>query len=286
VTRFRGEWWYGWPEVVPVCAVTPVARAAQAIISELTLGDTSQAGDAVITDLAVRRKLRQAAQGVFRPNTLSPAPGLAPGPGRPPDSTHPPVVIAGSTSAVSGLPGGPAGDRLAGAGAELAIAGFQVEVVDRWSDGGPAVLAVTSPVTGARAEVTAHGMELELRCWGGPPGEGHGRIIAQVTAVLAAGGGEGGAAAEQVTATPGERRVLLACLRDQLAGLGVRASPQPGGQSLGIWPGLYAGVSQDGTRYGWTTGGGVRTHPADDPDGAARRIAARHDMLTGGGDDG
>jgi hypothetical protein len=158
--------------------------------------------------------------------------------------------------------------------------------VDRWSDGRPSVLAVTSPVTGARAEVTAHGMELELGCWDGPPGDGHGRITAQVTAVLAAGGGEGGAAAEQVTATPGERRVLLACLRDQLARLGVRASLQPGGQSLGIWPGLYAGVSQDGTRYGWTAGGGVRTHPADDPDGAARRIAARHDMLTCGGDDG
>jgi hypothetical protein len=292
VTRFRGEWWYGWPEVVPICAVTPVGRAAQTIISELTLGDTSQAGDAVITDLDVWRKLRQAAQDVFRPNTPGPAPaGLAPGPARPPDSTCPPAVIADSTPAARGLDR--AGDRLAGVAAELAIAGFQVNVVDRWSDGRPSVLAVTSPVTGARAEVTAHGTELELRCWGGPPGDAHGRITAQVTAVLSAGGGEGGAAgtpavtaAEDVTASPGERRALLAHLRDRLAGLGVRASPQPGGQSLEIWFGLYAGVSQDGTRYGWTTGGGVRTHPADDPDGAARRIAARRDMLTGGGDDG
>jgi hypothetical protein len=290
VTRFRGEWWYGWPQVVPICAATPVTEAAQAIVSELALGDVSQAGDdADITDLAVWRKLRPAARDVLSPNTAGPAHvGLAPVSGRPPDGTGPPAVTAGSAPAACGLPDGQAGDRLAGVAAELVIAGFQVDVVDHWSDGRPAVLAVTSPVTGARAEVTAHGTELELRCWGGPPGDADGRIIAQVTAVLTAGTGGGSVgvtAAEQVRVSARERRVLLAYLKDQLAGLGVLASPQPGGQCLEIWPGLYVGVSQDGTRYGWTAGSGVRTHPADDPHGAARRIAARHDMLTSGGQD-
>jgi hypothetical protein len=289
VTRFRGEWWYGWPQVVPICAVTPVAEAAQAIVSELTMGDVSQARDADITDLTVWRKLRQAAEGVFRPNAAGPAPaGFAPVSGRPPDGTGPPAAIAGSTPAACRLPGSQAGDRLAGVAAELAIAGFQVDVVDRWSDGRPAALAVTSPVTGARAEITAHGTELELRCWDGPPGDADGRITERVTAVLTAGTGDGAAgvtAAEQVWVSSRERRVLLAYLQDQLARLGVLASPQPGGQCLEIWPGLYAGVSQDGTHYGWTVGSDVRTHPVADPDGAARRIAARHDMLTSGGQD-
>jgi len=140
------------------------------------------------------------------------------------------------------------------------------------------VLAVTSPATGACAEVTAHGTELELRCHSGPAGGAAGLITAQVAAVLtaSAGGGAGGAppaaAGQQPEASPVQRLVLLAQLRAELAGLGVRASPQPGGRSLGIWPGLYAGLSQDGTRYGWTAEGGIRTHPCDDAEGAARRI--------------
>ena len=182
---------------------------------------------------------------------------------------------------------GQAGGPLRAVAAELAIAGFVVDVVDRWSDGQPGVLAVSSPATGACAEVTAHGTELELRCWSGP-GDVAGLITAQVAAVLTASAGDDtpgrplAAVGWPAEADPGERRVLLARLRAELAGLGVRASPQPGGQSLGIWPGLYAGVSQDGTRYGWTAEGGIRTHPAGDVDGAARRIAACRDMLAGG----
>ena len=84
----------------------------------------------------------------------------------------------------SGQPCGLTGGPLPAIAAELAIAGFEVDVVDRWSDGRPAVLAVTSPATGACAEVTAHGNELELRCHNGPA-DGTPRLItAQVTAVL------------------------------------------------------------------------------------------------------
>jgi hypothetical protein len=69
VTRFRGEWWYGWPEVVPICAVAPVARAVQAVISELGSGDGRRPGEpgiAGVADLAARRERRQARQGIFR----------------------------------------------------------------------------------------------------------------------------------------------------------------------------------------------------------------------------
>jgi hypothetical protein len=112
-------------------------------------------------------------------------------------------------------------------------------------------------------------------------------ITAQVTAVLTASArndtpGRAVTAEQQPKAGTGERRVLLAHMQAELAGLGVRASPQPGGRSLGIWPGLYVGVSQDASRYGWTAEGEIRTHPAGDVDGAARRIAACRDMLAGG----
>ena len=51
-----------------------------------------------------------------------------------------------------------------------------------------------------------------------------------------------------------------------------------------IWAGLYAGVSANGTRYGWTVPGfpgEAVTCPVSDADGAARRILARRDDLAG-----
>jgi len=288
VAFMRGEWWYCWPEIMPISPVAPVSRAAQAIIRELRLGDS--AGE--VADLAAWRVQRQARLEGFEPRPpgaalarLEAAHGLAPGGGCQPAAPH--GQGADGAAADGTMPsGGQSGGPLYAVAAELAIAGFGVDVVDRWSDGRPAVLAVTSPATGACAEVTAHGTELELRCWTGSSGAA-GLITAQVTAVLTAGAGDdmpGGSVAawRLADAGPEERRVLLARLQAGLAELGVRASPQPGGQSLWIWPGLYAGVSQDGTRYGWTAQGGIDTHPASDAGGAARRIAACRGMLADG----
>ena len=291
VAFIRGEWWYCWPEITPISPVAPVSQAAEAVISELRLGDGNGEGGEV-ADLAVWRMLRQARLEIFRPFAPGGAPArLAAAQGRVPGGGCQPADPHGQRADGTGPGGtmpsdGQAGGPLRAVAAELAIAGFGVDVVDRWSDGQPAVLAVTSPATGACAEVTAHGTELELRYWSGPA-DVAGLITAQVTAVLTASAGDdtpGGpvTAWRPADASPEERRVLLARLQAELAGLGVRASPQPGGQSLGIWPGLYAAVSQDGTRYGWTAEGGIRTHPAGDADGAARRIAACRDMLAGG----
>jgi hypothetical protein len=288
----RAEWWYCWPHVTPISPVAPVSRAAEAIISELRLGDgTGKGGQAA--DLLAWRMLRRARLEIFRPYApgaasarRAAAPGRVPGSGCPsagPHGRRADGVRPGGTMP----PGGQAGGSLRAVAAELAIAGFEADVVDRCSDGQPRVLAVTSPATGTCAEVTAHGTELELRCWSDPAGVA-GLITAQVTAVLTASAGDDtpgrplAAAGWPAEAGQGERRVLLARLQAGLAGLGVRASPQPGGQSLGIWPGLYAGVSQDARRYGWTAESGIRTHPVGDADGAARRIAACRDMLAGG----
>jgi hypothetical protein len=185
------------------------------------------------------------------------------------------------------FPGGLPGGRLQVVAADLAVAGFGVDVVDRWGDGQPGVLAVTSRPTGACAEVAAYGAELELRCSSGP-GDAAGLVTARVCAVLAADAADdapGGLPGVMTGQRAAERRALLVViLRAELAVLGVRAWPQPGGQSLGIWPGLFAGVSQDAAWYGWTTGTtAVCTHPAGDAGGAARRIARHGDVLAGGG---
>jgi hypothetical protein len=292
VARIGGEWWFCWPQLTPVMPVTTVPRAAEAIISELGLGGAGTAEGAEIEDLAAWRMLRQAREGIFHPYAPdSASPGGAAG-GRAPGRLCPAPGTNGRRAGHAGPGGsglwcGAGGDPLRTVAADLAIAGFEVDVIDRWSDGRPAVLAVTSPATGACAEVTAYGMELELRFHSAPAGAA-GLITAQVTAVLTAGEGDdlaGGplaAAVRRPDARTDERRVLLAHLHAGLAGLGMRASQQPSGQSLEIWPGLYAGVSRDGTRYGWTAEGSVRTHPAGDVDGAARRIAACRDMLAGG----
>ncbi len=47
------------------------------------------------------------------------------------------------------------------------------------------------PATGACAEVTAHGTELELRCHSGPADGAAGLITVQVAAVLTASAGDG-----------------------------------------------------------------------------------------------
>jgi hypothetical protein len=98
---------------------------------------------------------------------------------------------------------------------------------------------------------------------------GHKPLAPAPLAVNGASGPRAGAppdaGAQQPDAGTGHRRVLLAHLRAELAGLGVRASPQAGERSLGIWPGLYAGLSQDGDRYGWPAEGGIRTHPCRTP---------------------
>jgi len=216
VSFIRGEWWYCWPQVTPISPVAPVSRAAEAIISELSLGggDTGE-----IADLAVRRMLRQARLEIFRPHApgaVSARPaaayGRAPGSGCQP--AGPRGRRAGGTMPGGTVPpGGQAGSPLRAVAAELALAGFGVDVVDRRGDGQPAVLAVTSRVTGACAEVTAHGAELELRCWSGPASDG--LITGQVTAVLTAGTGDdtpGGplTAGRQPEAAPGEWWVPLA----------------------------------------------------------------------------
>ena len=65
VARFRGEWWYCWPEVTPIRAVSSVTGAAQVIAAGLRAGEDDPAG---VTDLDAWRMLRQA------------RPALAPGP--------------------------------------------------------------------------------------------------------------------------------------------------------------------------------------------------------------
>jgi hypothetical protein len=292
-----GRWCYWWPSASPIGPVTRLTEAAETIIDELGIGDCED-GRTNVASLAVSRMLRQARMKISRP----PAPGSAfAGPAaahrRAADRVDPSAGLGEGLAAGPGVSAGPdrsgprggmRGGLLPVIAAELALAGFEIDVVDRWSDGRPAALAVTSPAAGTRAEITAHGTELELRCHGGPADGTDGLITAQVTAVLTAGAGDGTssapavAAARQPEAGTGHRGVLLAHLRAELAGLGVRASPQPGGRSLGIWPGLYAGLSQDGDRYGWTAEGGIRTHPCGDVEGAARRIAECRDMLAGG----
>lgn len=276
VARVGGEWWYCWPQVTPICAVTAVAEAAVAIMSELGLGDGDDGGGDV-ADLGVWRSLRRARMEIFGlgvPGLASGGAAAGPHRGR---AGH----LVRDWPGGSGSPQG-GGGPLEAVAAELAIAGFEVDVVDLWSDGRPAVLAVTSPATGACAEVTAHGAELELRCSAGGTA---GLIAGRVAAVLAVSANDdrrgGRPAAEGPRAGTGQRGVLLARLRAELARLGVRASPQPGGRSLGIWPGLYAGLSHDGARYGWTANGTVRTHAVCDAHGAARRIAAHRDRLAG-----
>jgi hypothetical protein len=217
VSFIRGQLWYCWPQLTPISPVTPVSRPAEAIISELGLGGgTGEAGK--IADLGAWRMLRQARLDIFRPYgpgaaSARPAAAHDPGPGcgRQPAGPH------GGRADVTGPggfmpPGGQAGGPLQAVAAELALAGFGVDVAGRRGDGQPAVLAVTSRVTGACAEVTAHGAELELRCWSGPASDG--LITAQVTAVLTASTGDdtpGGllSAGRQPGTGRGERRVLL-----------------------------------------------------------------------------
>jgi len=287
-----GQWCYWWPSAAPIGPVTHLTQAAETIIDELGIDDgEGDDGGTGVTSLAVSRMLRQARLEISRPPvpagpTRLPAGGICPSAGQHGRQAEGPAVSAGPGG--SGPPRGLTSGPLPAIAAELAIAGFEIDVVDRWSDGRPAALAVTSPATGACAEVTAHGTELELRCHSGPADGTPGLITAQVTAVLTAssgnvtGGAAPGAAAQHPETGTGKRRTLLAHLRAELAGLGVRASPQPGGRSLGIWPGLYAALSQDGTQYGWTAEGGIRTHPCGDAEGAARRIAECRDMLAGG----
>jgi len=55
-----------------ICGVTPVTRAAQAVISELGLDRDGDSG-ADVPDLAAWRKLRQARQDFFRPCGPGPA---------------------------------------------------------------------------------------------------------------------------------------------------------------------------------------------------------------------
>jgi hypothetical protein len=280
------QWCYCWPSATPISPVSRLAQAAETILDELGIGREDE--DTNVACLATQRMLRQAGPGTSRLPAPAPRPQVRRR--RAAWAAGTACLSAGRNRGPAGRDGplcGPGGGPLPVIAAELAIAGFGVDVVDHWSDGRPAVLAVTSPATGACAEVTAHGTELELRCHGGPGDGAAGLMTAQVTAVLTASAANGPgcappAASQQPEASPVQRLVLLAQLRAELGGLGVRASPQPGGRSLGIWPGLYAGLSRDGNRYGWTAEGGIRTHPCDDAEGAARRIAACRDMLAGG----
>jgi hypothetical protein len=74
VARLEDGWWYCWAALMPICGVTPVTGAAQAVISELGL-DRDCGGDsgADVPDLGVWRKLRQARQDFCRPSTSGPA---------------------------------------------------------------------------------------------------------------------------------------------------------------------------------------------------------------------
>jgi len=102
-----------------------------------------------------------------------------------------------------------------------ATGGWRGTAVERLSDGRPAILAVTSPVTEARAEVAEHGTELEMRCWSRSPKLVAGGITALVSAALAAAleTGEPGPpdASPAGCASANERR-------EQLARLGISVS--------------------------------------------------------------
>jgi hypothetical protein len=71
VAVLRGEWLYCWPQVAPISPVASVSRTAEAVISDLGLGDgTGEGGEAA--GLFASRMLRQARLEIFRPC----APGL------------------------------------------------------------------------------------------------------------------------------------------------------------------------------------------------------------------
>jgi hypothetical protein len=41
VAFIQGGWWYCWPEITPITPVAPVSRAAEAVIGELHLDDST-----------------------------------------------------------------------------------------------------------------------------------------------------------------------------------------------------------------------------------------------------
>jgi hypothetical protein len=65
----------------------------------------------------------------------------------------------------------------------------------------------------------------------------------------------------------------LEALADALAGLGVESWPARHGSGLSVWVGLL--VRCPAEVFLWTEDHAAKAHPADDPSGAARRIAAR-----------
>jgi hypothetical protein len=82
------------------------------------------------------------------------------------------------------------------------------------------------------------------------------------------------------------RSVLLERLCKELERFGVPWFSQPGGESIGLCPGLYASVSRDATRFVWNGVDAERepqlhTWPADEVAQAADRIARRRDVLLG-----
>ncbi len=77
---------------------------------------------------------------------------------------------------------------------------------------------------------------------------------------------------------------LLARLQAELAHLGVKSWLQPSGRCLGVWVGLYVGVSADGTRYGWNCSrvpSEIATFPVSDVESAAKQIVWRYEELRG-----
>ena len=68
VGRIGGEWWSCSPQVMPVCPVTPVARAAETVVNDLGLGEVDSGAGGDVADLAVWRMLREARLDISRPS--------------------------------------------------------------------------------------------------------------------------------------------------------------------------------------------------------------------------
>ena len=72
-----GQWWCCWPEAMVICPVTPLTRAAQAIISELGLGQDDPGPGGNVVRMAAWSRLRQARLSIARPPIPNPRPGAA-----------------------------------------------------------------------------------------------------------------------------------------------------------------------------------------------------------------
>jgi hypothetical protein len=64
-----GQWWCCWPEAMVICPIMPLTQVAEAIISELGLGQDDPGPGTNVVGRAASSKLRQARLSIARPPT-------------------------------------------------------------------------------------------------------------------------------------------------------------------------------------------------------------------------